>query len=227
MTLSRSSRKWPNENVCFSSRIHCGHSLSYMFSVHLNQICKEFGLHLFQVHDHRATMQASRSPRMSTKPISQVWLRTAHLEIQGRGGGVAGAPWKCWFLGPASDQLDQMLWEWRPGIGTRGESLVYCNVGAVRCGHCLQSPPLPSPHKGLGVKDGSLRMSASCQDVNSAWRASGFISCFYTEGSCGLQGLSNLLKFSWLLCGRVGTRTSVPSFLPQTLCLQPFKRKIS
>lgn len=62
-TLPRNSRKWPNENPCFSGRIRYGHPLSYVFSVHVNQICKEFWLHLSQVDNRYVMMRASRSPR--------------------------------------------------------------------------------------------------------------------------------------------------------------------
>lgn len=145
MTLSRSSRKWPNENVCFSSRIHCGHSLSYMFSVHLNQICKEFGLHLFQVHNHRATMQASRSPRMSTKPISQVWLRTAHLEIQGRGGGGGWGALKMLIPGPCLRPVrsDVVGVEARHRHSGRVACVLQCGSRPMRSLFTESSPPQP------------------------------------------------------------------------------------
>lgn len=146
VTLSRSSRKWPNENACFSSRIHYGHALSYVFSVHLNQICKEFGLHLFQVDNHRVMTQASRSPRTSTKPISQVWLWTAPPEIQGRGGSGGGwSALKMLIPGPCLRPVrsDVVGVEARHRHSGRVACVLQCGSRAMQSFFTEFSPPHP------------------------------------------------------------------------------------
>lgn len=68
-------------------------------------------------------------------------------------------------------------------------------------------------------------MSASCQFVNPASRAFGFVS-FYTNGNCGLEGLSHSLTFSGPFV--VEWRRLEPAFLlpHRARPLQPFKNQL-